>query len=201
MQHCIYFLKHPLTKEIRYVGKTNNPTRRLIQHTYTARHKTRKSHCCSWIGSLLKDNQMPVMCIVNWFNSEEDCNNAEKLIIENFKKTGMNLTNLTDGGEGQCGRIMSEETRKKISESQLKRGNAWEGKKRPPEIGLKISLTKTGKKFSIEHKKKLSEAKKGRIIPIQTRIKMSISGKLRASIPENRNALISRLEQYKMSQV
>ena len=144
---------------------------------------------------------MPVMCIVNWFNSEEDCNNAEKLIIENFKKTGMNLTNLTDGGEGQCGRIMSEETRKKISESQLKRGNAWEGKKRPPEIGLKISLTKTGKKFSIEHKKKLSEAKKGRIIPIQTRIKMSISGKLRASIPENRNALISRLEQYKMSQV
>jgi len=201
MQHCIYFLKHPLTKEIRYVGKTNNPTRRLIQHTYTARHKTRKSHCCSWIGSLLKDNQMPVMCIVNWFNSEEDCNNAEKLIIENFKKTGINLTNLTDGGEGQCGRIMSEETRKKISESQLKRGNAWEGKKRPPEIGLKISLTKTGKKFSIEHKKKLSEAKKGRIIPIQTRIKMSISGKLRASIPENRNALISRLEQYKMSQV
>jgi hypothetical protein len=201
MQHCIYFLKHPLTKEIRYVGKTNNPTRRLIQHTYTARHKTRKSHCCSWIGSLLKDNQMPVMCIVNWFNSEEDCNNAEKLIIENFKKTGINLTNLTDGGEGQCGRIMSEETRKKISESQLKRGNAWEGKKRPPEIGLKISLTKTGKKFSIEHKKKLSEAKKGRIIPIQTRIKMSISGKLRSSIPENRNALISRLEQYKMSQV
>jgi len=201
MQHCIYFLKHPLTKEIRYVGKTNNPTRRLIQHTYTARHKTRKSHCCSWIGSLLKDNQMPVMCIVNWFNSEEDCNNAEKLIIENFKKTGINLTNLTDGGEGQCGRIMSEETRKKISESQLKRGNTWKGKKRPPEIGIKISLTKTGKKFSIEHKKKLSEAKKGKIIPIQTRIKMSISGKLRASIPENRNALISRLEQYKMSQV
>jgi len=201
MQHCIYFLKHPLTKEIRYVGKTNNPTRRFIQHTYTARHKTRKSHCCSWIGSLLKDNQMPVMCIVNWFNSEEDCNNAEKLIIENFKKTGINLTNLTDGGEGQCGRIMSEETRKKISESQLKRGNTWKGKKRPPEIGIKISLTKTGKKFSIEHKKKLSEAKKGKIIPIQTRIKMSISGKLRASIPENRNALISRLEQYKMSQV
>jgi len=201
MQHCIYFLKHPLTKEIRYVGKTNNPTRRFIQHTYTARHKTRKSHCCSWIGSLLKDNQMPVMCIVNWFNSEEDCNNAEKLIIENFKKTGINLTNLTDGGEGQCGRIMSEETRKKISESKLKSGKPWKGKKRPPEIGIKISLTKTGKKFSIEHRKKLSDAKKGRKIPIETREKMSKKAKQYASIPENRNALISRLEQYKMSQV
>jgi hypothetical protein len=201
MQHCIYFLKHPLTKEIRYVGKTNNPTRRLIQHTYTARHKTRKSHCCSWIGSLLKDNQMPVMCIVNWFNSEKDCNNAEKLIIENFKKTGINLTNLTDGGEGQCGRVMSEETKHKIRQTKIKNGSSKKGKPRSPEIGIKISLAKIGKKFSIEHKKKLSEAKKGRVIPIETRIKMSISGKLRASIPENRNALISRLEQYKMSQV
>jgi hypothetical protein len=201
MQHCIYFLKHPLTKEIRYVGKTNNPTRRLIQHTYTARHKTRKSHCCSWIGSLLKDNQMPVMCIVNWFNSEEDCNNAEKLIIENFKKTGINLTNLTDGGEGQCGRVMSEETKHKIRQTKIKNGSSKKGKPRSLEIGIKISLAKIGKKFSIEHKKKLSEAKKGRVIPIETRIKMSISGKLRASIPENRNALISRLEQYKISQV
>lgn len=142
---------------------------------------------------------MPVMCIINWFNSENDCNNAEKLIIENFKKTGINLTNLTDGGEGQCGRIMSQETRKKISESKLKNKNPWTGKQRDISVRLKISAANKGKKLSLEHKKKLSEAKKGRVIPIQTRIKMSISGKLRASIPEIRKELISRLEAYKMS--
>jgi hypothetical protein len=201
MQHCIYFLRHPSTNEIRYVGKTNNPKRRIIQHIHTAKYKLRKSHCCFWIGSILKTNKEPIMQIINWFNSEEDCNNAEKLIIDNFRKTGINLTNLTDGGEGQCGRVMSEETKNKIRQSKLKKGNPWKGKKRPPEIGLKISLASKGRKLSLEHRAKLSQAKKGRTIPIETRIKMSIAGKARASIPENRNALISRLEQYKMSQV
>jgi hypothetical protein len=200
MQHCIYTLRHPLTNEIRYVGKTNSPKRRIIQHLYTARHKSRKSHCCCWIGSLLKNNQKPIMQILNWFNSEEDCNNAEKLIIENFRNIGINLTNLTDGGEGQCGRVMSEETKKKIKDTISKNGSSLKGKPRPIEVVLKISAANRGRKLSLEHRKKLSEAKKGRIIPIETRIKMSITGKLRASIPENRNALISRLEKYKMSQ-
>jgi len=197
MQHCIYFLKHPSTDEIRYVGKTNNPKRRIIQHLYTARHKTRKSHCCCWIGSLLKNNQKPKMQIINWFKLEDDCNNAEKLIIENFRNTGIKLTNLTDGGEGQVGRVMSEETKNKIRETILKNGSSLKGKKKYPEIGLKISLAKKGIKLSEEHKKKLSDAKKGRTIPLETRIKMSMTAKTNALIPENRNALILRLENYK----
>lgn len=200
MQHCIYFLRHPSTNEIRYVGKTNNPKRRIIQHIHVAKYKLRKSHCCYWIGSILKANKEPIMQIINWFNSEEDCNSAEKLIIDHFRKIGINLTNLTDGGEGQCGRVMSEETKNKIKQTKLKTGNPWKGKKRPPEIGLKISLASKGRKLSLEHRKKLSEAKKGRTIPVQTRIKMSIAGKTRASKPEIRKELISRLEAYKMSQ-
>jgi hypothetical protein len=197
MHHCIYTLRHPLTNEIRYVGKSNNPKRRIIQHIYTAKHKTRKSHCCYWIGSLLKSNQKPIMQIVNWFNSEYDCNNAEKLIIENFRQTGIRLTNLTDGGEGQSGRLMSEKTKSKIRETILKNGNSLKGKKRSPEIGLKISLAKKGITFSEEHKKKISDAKKGRTIPIETKVKMSIAAKANALIPEYRNALISRFENYK----
>jgi hypothetical protein len=197
MHHCIYTLRHPLTNEIRHVGKSNNPKRRIIQHIYTAKHKTRKSHCCYWIGSLLKNNQKPTMQIVNWFNSENDCNNAEKLIIENFRKAGVKLTNLTDGGEGQVGRVMSEETKSKIRETILKNGNLLKGRKRSSEIGLKISLSKKGIAFSEEHKKKLSDAKKGKAIPIETRVKMSIAAKSNALIPENRNILISRLKNYK----
>jgi hypothetical protein len=50
------------------------------------------------------------------------------------------LRNMTDGGEGCAGRVLSEETKKKLSDSHK------------------------GKKFTEEHKKKLSEVKKGRII-------------------------------------
>ena len=137
------------------------------------------------------------MQIINWFNLEDDCNNAEKLIIENFRNTGIKLTNLTDGGEGQVGRVMSEETKNKIRETILKNGSSLKGKKKSPEIGLKISLAKKGIKLSEEHKKKLSDAKKGRTIPLETRIKMSMTAKTNALIPENRNALILRLENYK----
>lgn len=200
MQHCIYFLRHPSTNEIRYVGKTNNPKRRIIQHIHTAKYKLRKSHCCFWIGSILKTNKEPIMQIINWFNSEQDCNNAEKLIIDNFRKTGINLTNLTDGGEGQCGRVMSEETKNKISQTKLKNGNPQKGKPRELSVRIKISAANKGRKLSLEHRAKLSQAKKGRTIPIETRIKMSIAGKTRASIPEIRQELISRLQAYKISQ-
>lgn len=140
------------------------------------------------------------MQIINWFNSEQDCNNAEKLIIDNFRKTGINLTNLTDGGEGQCGRVMSEETKNKISQTKLKNGNPQKGKPRELSVRIKISAANKGRKLSLEHRAKLSQAKKGRTIPIETRIKMSIAGKTRASIPEIRQELISRLQAYKISQ-
>lgn len=140
------------------------------------------------------------MQVINWFNLEKDCNNSEKIIIDNFRKNGINLTNLTDGGEGQCGRVMSEETKNKISQTKLKNGNPLKGVPRDISVKLKISDAKKGRKLSLEHRKKLSEAKIGRKIPIQTRIKMSIAGKTRASIPKIREELISRLEAYKMSQ-
>lgn len=50
------------------------------------------------------------------------------------------LRNMTDGGEGCAGRVLSDETKKKISDSNK------------------------GKKFTKEHKRKLSEAKKGRTL-------------------------------------
>lgn len=79
------------------------------------------------------------------------------------KKTGI-LRNMTDGGEGMAGIIVSEETRRKLS-------IALTGKKLKPfseEHRRKLSEAKknsignnTGTKLSEESKKKISKARKG----------------------------------------
>lgn len=76
--------------------------------------------------------------------------------------------NATDGGEGPAGKILSIESRDKISKSKT-------GKKtgsRSNETKKKISLAKKDVKFSEEHKKNLSKARKKRITTDITREKM-----------------------------
>jgi len=52
----IYTLSHPLTNEIRYVGKTKKIlSKRLGEHVSAAR-KTPMTHCHKWIKSLLENN-------------------------------------------------------------------------------------------------------------------------------------------------
>jgi len=73
--------------------------------------------------------------------SEYQAKNYEKEIINIIGRNDMikgPLTNLTDGGEGTCGIICSEETRIKISNSHI------------------------GKKFSEEHKQKISKSVSGK---------------------------------------
>jgi hypothetical protein len=87
------------------------------------------------------------------------------------------LRNRTDGGEGGSGSIrsveskknlskirkgknLSEETKKKISESTKGKKNHFFGKKHSEETKLKL----TGRKLSEETKRKMSSSKKG-IIP------------------------------------
>jgi hypothetical protein len=67
------------------------------------------------------------------------------------------LCNLTDGGEGNFGVIISEETRKKMSKAQM--GNTKHLLRKTPqeEINKKISLANKGRVRSEEAKKKVSD--------------------------------------------
>lgn len=88
---------------------------------------------------------------------EQACE-KEKEFIELYGRKHMNtgcLVNMTDGGEGCYGRIISNETRLKIS-------NSNKGKKIPKEIVEKIRLKLIGKKHSQETKSKISLASKGK---------------------------------------
>ncbi len=71
-------------------------------------------------------------------------------------KTGI-LRNLTDGGEGSCGRAHSASHKKQLSLKM--KGNSWnKGSKHSVETRRKRSLSLTGRKLSEEHKRKISEA-------------------------------------------
>lgn len=108
--------------------------------------------------------------------TEEEALCLEKKLIEKYGrrdlKTGC-LVNMTDGGEGSSGRIISETAKKKMSLSKL--GKKYTEKHRrkmseahknvSEEARKKMSIAKMGKKrkpFSEEHKLRISEAQKKR---------------------------------------
>lgn len=118
--------------------------------------------------SIVKETKIfPNFLIIHKNISETTANNLE---IKYIKRIGRiendgTLTNMSDGGDGQSGWIMSEETKRKKSISMT-------GKIIGPmssETKRKISESKKGKthkgcKFSDESKKKMSLAKRGKYI-------------------------------------
>lgn len=117
--------------------------------------------------------------------TEKDAFKHEIYMIDVFGRkdlgTGI-LHNRTDGGEGVSGLVVSEETKRKISEAN-------KGKIKPPrskEHKRKISELKKGKSLSEETRRKISETKKGALVSEETRRKLSDVGKGRIVSEESR---------------
>lgn len=93
----IYVLKCPLSGEVRYVGKTNNPKERYKNHLNKA--KDGGTHKRNWIGSLRKKGLKPVFeTIKEVFVSE--WKDWEKYCIGYYRDKGYKLVNFMGGGEG-----------------------------------------------------------------------------------------------------
>lgn len=94
----IYLLVDPVSKEVRYVGKANNPQRRYAQHTgaYELQKPTHKNH---WIKSLQAAGREPELHIYAECEGEE-WSEAERETIRLYKSLGARLTNLDEGGKG-----------------------------------------------------------------------------------------------------
>ena len=122
--------------------------------------------------------------------TEEEAFKHEIYMIAVFGRidlgTGI-LHNRTDGGEGASGAVVSEETRRKISEATKGKNNPFYNKSHSEESRRKISEAAKGennywcgKSHSNETKKKISQANKGENHPLygkshseETKIKMS----------------------------
>jgi group I intron endonuclease len=151
----IYCLKYPDTGKIRYVGKANNPEKRLRVHLYEARNP--KNYRQAWVKGLLQRGRLPVLevldevPIVQWQFWERE-------YIRVFSLVGMRLVNLSIGGEGpMTGRTHSEKTKERMSKARA-------GKPKPEGFGEGIRKFWTGRKrspLSEDRKQALSERNSG----------------------------------------
>lgn len=96
MKTYIYTLSHPISKEVKYVGKTVNPKQRKHNHSNVSRDKG--TYKRNWINSLKTQKLRPVFEVID--EVENDWKFWEKYWISQFKAWGFNLCNHTIGGDG-----------------------------------------------------------------------------------------------------
>lgn len=134
----IYALSDPredrVFENVRYVGKTQLPLAIRLKGHLAHRYNCYKT---SWIKNMSGEGVSPDMWPLSFCN-EENWKTYERQWIKKLKPLGR-LTNLTDGGDGNCGRKWTDEQRKALS----------------------ISKRQSQKPFSPEHRAKISAAIKG----------------------------------------
>jgi hypothetical protein len=131
--------------------------------------------------------------------SERHALDLEVQMIAKLRTMGVNLCNATNGGDGTSGRIVSPETRAKISankknpslETRKKISDARKNKS--PEERAYMSKIQTGRKASKETREKISKALSGlkrQPMTVETKLRISASnmGKV---ISEHHRAAVS----------
>lgn len=93
----IYTLSDPITKEVRYVGKTRNLAQRRHNHLNSCRDKN--THKRNWINSLRKVGCLPVMQVLDEV-PESEWQFWERYWIGQLKIWNTRLINHTAGGDG-----------------------------------------------------------------------------------------------------
>ncbi len=122
----VYGLVDPNNNLIRYIGKSIQGINRPYEHAKNSSLKEGNTPKNNWIKKLKSKGQMYSVVILYSLPKsnykKEDLNiilyNKEQELILEYKKNNDNLLNLCDGGPGTAGRIISEESRKKMSETR-----------------------------------------------------------------------------------
>ena len=122
----IYGLKCPETDAIRYIGKSKTPKKRYASHIFNAKHKPDNIHLSRWILRLKKNNQTPLLVIIetteliNW-------KEREKYWISFY--FGNSLCNKNEGGiepPDNTGFKWSDEQKSKHNSHKRKGIPQWE---------------------------------------------------------------------------
>lgn len=97
----IYALADPRNNQVRYVGKTNSPKKRLASHVYeihspSSTGKVKKS----WLHDLVAEGVYPTMIILDIVSGDE-CRVQEQLWIDRLRQSGVELINEKPGSAGQ----------------------------------------------------------------------------------------------------
>ena len=99
---------------VRYIGQTKDIKKRLYRHIRDGKLDGVKNKRCAWIKSLLNKNEKPSIDVIDIVNTE-NWGFWEVYWISQFKSWGFKLVNDSSGGEGSYGRVVSDETKVKMS--------------------------------------------------------------------------------------
>ena len=93
----IYKLSDPITGKIKYVGKSNDPKKRLSDHIYNCDRTI--THKNNWVKSLLEKGERPILEILEVVD-QSNWERHEIYWIEKLRDEGHDLTNMDKGGQG-----------------------------------------------------------------------------------------------------
>jgi len=99
----IYFLKDINSHEPRYIGKSNNPFKRLRQHKYNALRTKSPTYKQRWIRKVI-NNDSDIECVILEVCDIDKFEIVEKKWMDYFKEYGYDLTNSDDTGQGNTNR-------------------------------------------------------------------------------------------------
>ncbi len=176
MKFYVYLHLKP-SGDVFYVGKgSSNKSHSKRSHEFSGRNifHTR---------TIQKYGKENIEILVFYRDSEIEAFETEIKWIKSLRDSGARLVNLTDGGEGACGNILSEETKKKMSESA-------KGVKKQPftkEHKENLSKAKIGKKLSQHQIDQRTKGQTGLKRSEATRKKLSISVSLSLIGKKGRN--------------
>lgn len=116
--YFIYMISNNINGKI-YIGKTIDPDKRWRRHRNRAASNDKRY--CYYIHRALNKYGWRNFTfeVIEQHQNKKDQNEAEKFWIAYYKFIGAQVYNLTNGGEGCDGRVVSEETRRKISIAHL----------------------------------------------------------------------------------
>lgn len=175
----IYGLTDPRTNEIRYIGKTKDPHKRLIAHC--SKENAGEKHK-AWRKEILSLGLKPELIILQTLKDSNDWEKAEIKWIKHGKNKGWNLNNSSTGGKnGFIG--------------------VWKGRKHTVESLKKIGLASVGRKHSEKSKMRMRQLMLGRKFTPQwrRRISKAISKLSDEQVKEIRGMLEQGVSQYKIA--
>lgn len=148
MRFYTYFHTRNDTDSVFYIGKGQ-------------RKRAYKTSCRSTLWKRIVAKHGYSVHIASWWETEKEAFEHEILLIACFRDLGINICNMTDGGDGISGYIQSPESRAK--QGMAIRGNDYaKGNVLGPETRAKMSQISKNRRWSPETKAKMSASAKAR---------------------------------------
>lgn len=135
----VYGLYHPLTGEIRYIGQTTQTLKKRLQAHLSSRNLQVPKYSAHWLAKLCRLGLEPKIAELGMAGSSYELDRLEIEQIALARAAGARLTNHTDGGSGQRGRKVSDDSRAKMSASHKGKPNPSARRPCATETRVKIS--------------------------------------------------------------